>query len=320
MERLSQWQDANSWSTQHGYYFVANTKKPSCSPNTTWSETNWLHKLSHSIESHHPVSTGHSLSKAQVAQCDTADAEWSGPSCTSSNTVGRNQSLACLDPPFSPQSLRNCGARSDKPLICWLRECRRAMLRWWQHVYWGGGGPCWLNTSLPGSHVNCSVSRPLSHGRPFNRKCCSPPKNEGSDSPIHMILCMLAVALVWGRRHAYSMPWERSVSFQIRGQDCFYSLPLVWPHSQEQLHVPEPTPPCSPLTVRLDRAVGASVCAHACAQLCVLVCVSEWAWILLQFDPTQIFLKEKQRRGGRLCGQRTRPAKPLHSSQWNLYL
>lgn len=55
--------------------------------------------------------------------------------------VGRNQSLACLDPPCSPASLRNCGARSDKPLICWLRECRRATLRWWQHVYSGGGGP-----------------------------------------------------------------------------------------------------------------------------------------------------------------------------------
>lgn len=65
----------------------------------------------------------------------TASAEWSGPAWTGSNTVGRNQSLACLDPPSSPQSLRNCGARSDKPLICWLRECRRAMLRWWQHVY-----------------------------------------------------------------------------------------------------------------------------------------------------------------------------------------
>lgn len=79
----------------------------------------------------------------------------------SSNTVGRNQSLAWLDPPYTPQSLRNCGARSDKPLICWLRECRRAVLRWWQHVYLRGGGLCWLNTSLPGSHVNCFVSRPL---------------------------------------------------------------------------------------------------------------------------------------------------------------
>lgn len=184
----------------------------------------------------------------------------------------------------------------------------------------GWRGPCWLNTS-PGSHVSCSVSRPLSHGRPFNRKSCSlqAPK-WGLWLPVHMILCMLAVALVWGGRHAYSMPWERSVSFQIRGQDCFYSLPLVWPHSQEQLHFPEPTPPCSPLTARLDRVVRVSVCAHACAQLCVLVCVSERAWILLQFDPTQIFLKEKQRRGGRLCGQRTRPTEPLHRSQWNLYL
>lgn len=78
---------------------------------------------------------------------------------------------------------------------------------------------------------------------------------------------------------------------------------------------PLPTPPCSPLTARLDRVVRVSVCAHACAQLCTLVCVSERAWILLQFDPTQIFLKEKQRRGGRLCGQRTRPAEPLHRSQ-----
>lgn len=59
--------------------------------------------------------------------------QWSGPGCKNSNTVGRNQSLACLDPP-SPTSLRNCGARSDKPLICWLRECRRALLRWWQAV------------------------------------------------------------------------------------------------------------------------------------------------------------------------------------------
>lgn len=96
------------------------------------------------------------------------------------------------------------------------------------------------------------------------------------------------------------MPRERSVLFQIREQDCFYSLPLVWPHSQELLHFPEPTPPCSPLTARLDRVACVCVCAHACAQLCVLVCVSEFAWILLQFDPTQIFLKEKQRRGGRL--------------------
>lgn len=79
----------------------------------------------------------------------------------SSNTVVRNQSLEWLDPPCTPRSLRNCGARSDKPLICWLRECRRAVLRWWQHVYLRGGGPCWLNTSLPGSHVNCFVSRPL---------------------------------------------------------------------------------------------------------------------------------------------------------------
>lgn len=253
--------------------------------------------------------------------CDTANAECTGPSCTSSNTVGRNQSLACLDPPSSPQSLRNCGARSDKPLICWLRECRRAMLRWWQHVCRGGGGPCWLNTSLPGSHVNCSVSRPLSYGRPFNRKCCSlqAPK-WGLWFLVHLILCMLAMALVWGGRHTYSMPWERSVLFQIRGQDCFCSLPLVWPHSQEQCHVPEPTPPFSPLTARLDRVVGVSVCAHACAQLCVLVFVSARAWILLQFDPTQIFLKEKQRRGGWFCGQCTRPAKPLHRSQWNLYL
>lgn len=87
-------------------------------------------------------------------------------------TVGRNQSLACLDPP-SPESLRNCGARSDKPLICWLRECRQAMLRWWQPVRWGGGGLRWLNASVPGSHVNFSVSWPLSHGRPLNRKCNS---------------------------------------------------------------------------------------------------------------------------------------------------
>lgn len=85
-------------------------------------------------------------------------------------------------------------------------------------------------------------------------------------------------------------------------------LPLVWPHSQEQLHFPEPTPPHSPLTARLDRVVHVSVCAHSYAQLCVLVCVSAQACILLQFDPTQIFLKEKQRRGGRLCDQHTRPA------------
>ncbi len=195
-----------------------------------------------------------------------------------------------------------------------------AVLRWWQHVYWGGGGPRWLNTSLPGSHVNCTVSRRLSSGRAFNRKCCSlqAPK-WGLWFPAHMILCMLAVASVWGGRRAHSMPWERGVSFQISGQNCFHSLPLVWLHSQEQLHVPEPTPPCSPLPARLDRAVGVSVCAHACAQLCVPVCVSERAWILLQFDPTQIFLKEKQ-RGGRLCGHCTRPAKPLQRSQWNLYL
>lgn len=110
--------------------------------------------------------------QVQFVECVTVNAEWSSPACTNSNTVGRNQSLACLDRP-SPESLRNCGARSDKPLICWLRECRQAMLRWWQPVCWGGGGLCWLNTSLPGSHVNFSVSRSLSHGRPLNRKCCS---------------------------------------------------------------------------------------------------------------------------------------------------
>lgn len=134
------------------------------------------------------------------------------------------------------------------------------------------------------------------------------PKMRADSTWYHMILCMLAVALVCGGRHANSIPWERSVSFQIRGQDCFYSLPLVWPHSQEQLHFPEPTPPCSPVIARLDRVVCVNVCAHACAQLRVLVCVSEWAWILLQFDPTQIFLKEKQRRGGRLC--------PTHTPRW----
>lgn len=110
------------------------------------------------------------------------------------HTVRRNQSLACLDPPSSPQSLRNCGARFDKPLICWLRECRRAMLRWWQHVYWRGGGRSCLKTSLPGSHVNCSVSRPpLSHDRSLNRKCCSfkGPK-WGLWLLVHLILCMLA--------------------------------------------------------------------------------------------------------------------------------
>lgn len=110
--------------------------------------------------------------QVQSVECVALNAEWSSPACTNSNTVWRNQSLACLDPP-SPESLRNCGARSDKPLICWLRECRQAMLRWWQPMCWGGGGLCWLNTSLPGSHVNFSVSRPLSHGRPLNRKCCS---------------------------------------------------------------------------------------------------------------------------------------------------
>lgn len=117
-----------------------------------------------------------------------------------------------------------------------------------------------------------------------------------------------------GGGHTCLMPRERSVSFQISEQDCFYSLPLVWPHSQALLHFPEPTPPCSPLTARTDRVPCACVrpgacarvcdCAHACAQrsvcLCVCACVSELAWILLQFDPTQIFLKEKQRRGGRL--------------------
>lgn len=258
--------------------------------------------------------------QVQSAERVALHAEWSSPACTNSNTVGRNQSLACLDPP-SPESLRNCGARSDKPLICWLRECRQAMLRWWQPVCWGGGGLCWLNTSLPGSHVNFSVSRPLSHGRPLNRKCCSlqGPKR-GLRLPVHMTLCMLAVALAWRGRHVHYTPRERSVSFQIRGQDCFYSPPLVWPHSQEQLHFREPTPPCSPLTARLDRVVCVSVCAHACGQLCALVCVSERAWILLQFDPTQIFLKEKQRRGGQLWSQCTRPTEPLHRSQWNLYL
>lgn len=106
--------------------------------------------------------------------------------------VGRNQSLACLDPPSSPQSLRNCGARFDKPLICWLRECRRAVLRWWQHVYWGEGGLSCLKTSLPGSHVNCSVSRPPSHGRPLNRKCCSSwAQKWGLWLLVHLIVFML---------------------------------------------------------------------------------------------------------------------------------
>jgi len=65
-----------------------------------------------------PQSTGHSASQVQVAEGVPVKAAWSGPAFTSSDTVGRNQSLARLDPPASPQSLRNCGARSDKPLIC----------------------------------------------------------------------------------------------------------------------------------------------------------------------------------------------------------
>lgn len=77
--------------------------------------------------------------------------------------------------------------------------------------------------------------------------------------------------------------------------------------------------PCLQPTCSHSQWSCACVCAHACAQLCAFVCVSECAWILLQFDPTQIFLKEKQ-RGGRLCGLRTRPTEPLHRSQWNLYL
>lgn len=187
---------------------------------------------------------GHSLS--HVAECVTANSEWSSPACTSSNTVGRNQSLACLDPPSSPQSLRNCGARSDKPLICWLRECRRAMLRWWQHVYWGGGGPCWLNTSLPGSHVNCSVSRPLSHGRPLNRKCCSlqAPK-WGLWLHVLMILCMLAVALMWKGESCllYAMRKECFISNQRTGLFLLASFgvapftgatPFPWTHPSLQ--------------------------------------------------------------------------------------
>lgn len=157
--------------------------------------------------------------QVQSAERVSLNAEWSGPACTNSNTVGRNQSLACLDPP-SPESLRNCGARSDKPLICWLRECRQAMLRWWQPVCWGGGGLCWLNTSLPGSHVNFSASGPLSHGRPLNRKCCSlqGPKR-GLRLPVHMTLCMLAVALAWrGRaRSPYATRKECFISNQRTG-------------------------------------------------------------------------------------------------------
>lgn len=100
-----------------------------------------------------------------------------------------------------------------------------------------------------------------------------------------------------------------------QGTGLFYSLPLVWPHSQELFHFPEPTPPHSPLTAKLDRVACVCARAHAHAQQCVFVCVFELAWILLQFDPTQIFLKEKQRRGGRLRGRCTRPAEPLHRSQ-----
>lgn len=162
-EYLYHWQDANGAL----HYFVSQTNEPSYGPNATWSETNWLRKLAHSTENNHPVEHWSFSTPSPSIWVWHSQRRVIWPACTSSNTVGRNQSLACLDPPSSPQSLRNCGARSDKPLICWLRECRRAMLRWWQHVYWEGGGPCWLNTSLPGSHVNCSVSRPLSHGRPF---------------------------------------------------------------------------------------------------------------------------------------------------------
>lgn len=93
-----------------------------------------------------------------------------------------------------------------------------------------------------------------------------------------MILRMLAVALVWGGGgiYAHSAPWERSVSFQIRGQDCFYSLPLVWPHSQEQLHFPGPTPPCSPLTARPDRVVlRVSAHMHVNSYVCLCVFLSE---------------------------------------------
>ncbi len=41
--------------TQHGHSFVSTTKEPSYSPNATWSETNWLRKLPHSMENYHPV-------------------------------------------------------------------------------------------------------------------------------------------------------------------------------------------------------------------------------------------------------------------------
>lgn len=42
--------------TQHGHYiFVSKSKTTSYGPNATWSKTDWLHKLAHSTENHHPV-------------------------------------------------------------------------------------------------------------------------------------------------------------------------------------------------------------------------------------------------------------------------
>lgn len=43
------------WFTQSINSFVSKTEAASCSPNATWSETNWLHKLTHSMENYHPV-------------------------------------------------------------------------------------------------------------------------------------------------------------------------------------------------------------------------------------------------------------------------
>lgn len=125
-----------------------------------------------------------------------------------------------------------------------------------------------------------------------------------------------------------SMRGEACLLYAMR-EECFISSDdgavsarFLWCgpiHRSNSISLNPPLP-AAHLQARLDRVVRACVRAHACAQLCALVCVSKRAWILLQFDPTQIFLKEKQRRGGRLLGQRTRPAEPLHRSQWNLYL
>ena len=180
------------------------------------------------------------------------------------------------------------------------------MLRWWQHVYRGGGGPLWLNTSLPGSHVNSSVSRPRSRGRNFNSEL----QNKVSDSPCphDTMHAGCSPRKEGGGGVLNSLPWERRVAFQIRGQDCFYSLPLVWPHSQEQLHFPEPTPPCSPLTARLDRVVRVSVRAHACAQLCVLVCF----WVSLDLITVWSHSNISERKT-----EEGRPALwPMHTPRW----